>query len=150
MWGYLPQNDKPVLLAYRNNQTAGLYRCTLNVFKFHKQTIHAQDKYDNEVQAYRTLHTYETDKLLTIIRHLGHASVDMFTKIMKTRSNEALNISKKMIKRYANMPQEPRLSSSMTKPTYTKTTGRGSLTATPGIKEKIEYLNELQGVTRHN
>ena len=147
VWGTSHLNTKRVLLAYRTNQTNGLYRCTSNVTGMSPTMKNMNTEQINPI-ANASVDTEEEDQLLKIVRQLGFPSVSMLRQLMKSPYNISLRLTKKMIARYARMPKEARLAGGMKKSIFNKTTGRGEIKTTPGYSpNKIEYLHEIQADT---
>ena len=121
VWGTSHLNTKRVLLAYRTNQTNGLYRCTSNVTGMSPTMKNMNTEQINPI-ANASVDTEEEDQLLKIVRQLGFPSVSMLRQLMKSHYNISLRLTKKMIARYARMPKEARLAGGMKKSIFNKTT----------------------------
>ena len=144
VWGFYKDSDNTIkqqLLAYRNQNTRGLYYCTPilggetpKLYESIGDTV--QVAYDEVMSS---LDTTEEDKFMAFVRKLGYPSVTKLRQLMKTTNIDGIKnlLTAKNILRYSKMPQEARIVGNLTKPIYTKTTGRGS------EKHNMLYLEEL-------
>ena len=140
VYGY--QKDKPkVLIAFRNPHTQGLYHCTEHMIGRKNETIRKETHSDTRTHALSTLDTKEKDAFMKLMRALGYPSVSKLNQMLKL-SLYKKQITKANIRRYQDMPQESRLWGNLTKPAYTKSSGRGN------EKRELLYLEEIHGDTK--